>query len=414
MLDEAEFDYADLNPEQKRALNIQRQQRYLDILLGKPAQEPQQDIIRTGCSAAISFDFDKKNLYLVNLQEAFPCREYEISLLLKYMEYSHFGLPNTILVSGPTGSGKTAIVEACASRSGFTYCSVLCSGYSNWKQLLRAIIISIQSALLVKREKGKNEKTSYVLLDESKVSSAFEDFAVSIASIVSPIVLFLDRIEFADTLQAGLTMKLLALPETSGNSRVKLIAASSAFLSFRCFRLELWPYEDIHIERILLKWAKERCHEDLSVIRVIKGHLSRLLDGTRHCNELWNMILGLSKLFDQHGEVADKASFDSLIKKTLAEPYMQNRESSSIALLGTGWIGALSHTSKCILLAAFCASNNSKKSDAFTFGDAKKGRRKRKLIDGDEVGIDMIDKQETSSNAFSFERLTGIFVQASN
>ena len=74
----------------------------------------------------------------------------------------------------------------------------------------------------------------------------------------------------------------------------------------------------------------------------------------------------------------------------------------------------MSHTKKILLLAAFCASFNSKASDSYQFAMDRRGKRKRKAnvsIDNDDTE-DIVDSW--GGYSFTLERLAGIFIQISS
>ena len=81
---------------------------------------------------------------------------------------------------------------------------------------------------------------------------------------------------------------------------------------------------------------------------------------------------------------------------------------------GLGWVGDLPYKARYLLIAAFLASKISRESDKFTFGEEKKGRRKRS-----RAGHDAATEAPTNTGAdasllyaqqsFNLERLLAIF-----
>jgi hypothetical protein len=79
------------------------------------------------------------------------------------------------------------------------------------------------------------------------------------------------------------------------------------------------------------------------------------------------------------------------------------------------WIGDIPFKTRYLLIAAYLASQNSKDSDKFTFGDAKKGRRKRVRGGHDtaqhqaEGGAQGSTASTHAPQSFNLERLVTIF-----
>ncbi len=87
---------------------------------------------------------------------------------------------------------------------------------------------------------------------------------------------------------------------------------------------------------------------------------------------------------------------------------------SDIIVRGKGWVSDMPFKSRYLVIAAYLASKNSKDSDKYTFGDAKRGRRKRPR----EGNLDAIGENSQGANAsilthaplsFTMDRLLAIF-----
>lgn len=152
----------------------------------------------------------------------------------------------------------------------------------------------------------------------------------------------------------------------------------------------------------------------------------------RHCGEIWNALLVIhgyaeaeapakqakiesartqraqslvTRFLQQKG--LKETSYDSVPRSTCTR---MSFESRGAAL--DDWTSAFPQVSKCVLLAAFCAACNSKKTDAFTFGAERRGKRRRQYAGSAHISAENeASDNMTGGNVFSLERLAAIFIQ---
>ena len=407
--------YGAMGMEERRAMNIHRQQQYLTALFGSCDQTTAVEDSRS--SESLQGPHEE-----TRLEDEIFGRRTEVSKLTAFLARD-FELSDALVVYGPSGAGKTSIVKTVLRKSRIPYCTVLCSGYSTARQLIRAVWLSLQSSSST--EGGPHLTDSCP--GQNGIPSTFEDLVEYVSSLTNTNVLFLDKIDVVEDLQKDLSKLLLSLPDISNNSRLKVIGTATVFCGWRTFLLEFPPYSDLEIESILKTKANSlRDPYKLKALRVISRALRKLLFGTRHCGQLWCVIERISRMKDEDHNaeelIIQEISNDSFQIPREAQTLCDN-ECTRVCLsfftltstdAGRSWIFALTHTTKIVLLAAFCAGTNSKKSDGYQFGAYKRGKRKRE----NSLTIVADDMEQAAESgvgySFSLERLSGIFIQISS
>ena len=220
------MDYAALNPAERRALNIQRQEAFFRENHGHRAETLVDEGREEKVSEEIVFSKEggkvDSNIASSSLA-SLVCRESEVSQihsfiqrvrrtrvllhLFTFFRYNaqDYGLHDVLLVTAASGTGKTRLIQhALQICKGVAHAYVLCSGFSAPKQLVRCVWMAIES--LAARE-GSAAAHSY--------PSSYEDLVKNASSMrfSSTAVLVLDRIDCADDLLPGLSEKLMLLPE---------------------------------------------------------------------------------------------------------------------------------------------------------------------------------------------------------
>lgn len=386
------MDYGLLSPRAKREVNLQRQQLFFDGLLEDGFARAPGDLQRiakvegqlaTGEQSAPAHVEEDPREILARLAPLLPGRERELIRVLAFLSLP-FHLGEALQVSGGAGAGKTAVLEAALQAVRVPHCNLLCSGFSKMSQLFGSICCAIDNA------------TSTKTTDYSRLPATLEAFLSALAEVDEDVILFLDRVDAADSLQPGLARKLLALPQLCGNPRVRVVAACATVIPGESFRLVFQPYSDSQLESILLL-RSANCR---SVAELVSTALPRLLLYTRHIDLLWTVLRAMAdKPPDPLKAESTSCRVDMSVERAL--------HGAQETVLSLDWTRSAPASVRCILLAAFCAASNAKSTDAYTFGFERRGRRKAR---GASSSSDRPDGGG-GGHSFSLERLSSIFIQ---
>lgn len=285
LLEEDTSAYASMGLEERRALNISRQQQYLDALFGSKARgKPEPD---DSSSMGLQDSSPKPE----STTEDIYGRDGEISKLRHFLARD-FDLPDAFVMYGPSGTGKTSIVRSVLRKFPTPSCMVLCSGYSTVRQLIRAIWMSLQTTQV----RGDGFNLPEIFRGQVLIPSTCEELVEYVSKLSTSIILFLDKIDVVDELQNELSHMLLSIPETSNNSKLKVIGTATTYRGWRTFLTELRPYSDYEIECIL-KLKANYLEEPLrsEAMLSISQSFRHLLFSSRHCGQLWYFIQKMIK-----------------------------------------------------------------------------------------------------------------------
>jgi len=262
------------------------------------------------------------NLVAARVSSSFPERAAEISAITSMLNPLLVPSP-PVFVYGPTASGKMVICSSVLSQLKVPFARILCSGYSNRKQLFRAIysaaLCSLQqhqqrqdaahvSRRLRKVKIGKKVK----IYNISGLCQALKELLESVdAEEGCPTKLYLlfGSLFSCNSYEQGLAMKLLHLSSTvAPEIRVVAISREHGHLPSGCFIVRFPAYTDHQLQTILLMRAdtelftlsSSSTQSRKSAFRSLaQDALPRLVLGTRHLGELWSSLVIIWKQFEE-------------------------------------------------------------------------------------------------------------------
>ena len=109
----------------------------------KKGQSPLQAQLNTPVGGRVVVDIPAT---AGRLRQAYPERRDEIMTILHHMDPAFTPAP-PLVVYGPSGCGKTHVVRACQWALGLPHCYFDCDGFSNTRQLVRALFLRVSQAL---------------------------------------------------------------------------------------------------------------------------------------------------------------------------------------------------------------------------------------------------------------------------